>query len=128
MKKGDDISERLLGFAARIIKLADSLKKTPAGRHISLQVVRSGTSAGANYEEARGAESVNDFTHKLGITLKELRETHYWLRVITKSEFQAPQRMDEIVKEAEELSRIIAKSIVTSKKIAKPGDKGNKEA
>jgi four helix bundle protein len=126
-QKGDDISERLLEFAVRVIKLADSLRRTPAGRHISLQIIRSGTSAGANYEEARGAESSNDFAHKLGITLKELRETRYWLKVIAKGELQAPQRMDEIIKEVEELTRIIAKSIVTSKKITKPGGAGNKE-
>jgi four helix bundle protein len=118
-KKGDDISGRLLEFAARIIKLADSLRRTPSGRAISGQLLRSGTSAGANYEEARAGESGNDFVHKLGIRLKELREASYWLRVIAKAELQTASRMEEIIRESEELTRIIAQSIVTAKRNAR---------
>ena len=59
--KGDDIAERLLEFSARIIKLATALPKSTVGVHICGQIIRSGTSAGANYEEARGAESKSDF-------------------------------------------------------------------
>jgi four helix bundle protein len=118
-RKGDDLSERLLTFAARIIKLADSLRRTPAGRHISGQILRSGTSPGANYEEARAAESQNDFVHKLGIVLKELRETHYWLRIIAVAELQTEKRMAGITQEAEELTKIVAKSIVTAKRSRK---------
>ena len=67
--RGDDIAERLLEFAVRVIKMADSLPKSPSGKHISGQVIRFATSAGANHEEARGAESNKDFIHKLGICL-----------------------------------------------------------
>lgn len=75
MAKGDDIEERLVSFAVRVIKLCDSLPQTRAGSHIAGQLLRSGTSPAANYAEARNAESVNDFIHKLKICLKELNET-----------------------------------------------------
>ena len=114
--RGDDIAERLLEFGVRAIKMADSLPKSPSGKHISGQVIRSGTSAGANYEEARGAESNKDFIHKLGICLKELRETRYWLKIICRANLVPPNRMNDIVREADELCRIIGKSIVTAKK------------
>jgi len=92
MKKGEDIAERLVNLAVRIVRLADALPETAAGRAICAQIVRSGTSAGANYEEARAAESKPDFAHKLGITLKELRETRYWL-IIGKSIVTVRQTM-----------------------------------
>ncbi len=84
--KRNDLSKRLLNFAAEIIKLALRLNKTAVGRHIGGQLTRSGTSAGANYEEACGAESRADFILKLQIVLKELRESSYWLRLIKKIE------------------------------------------
>ena len=66
------LGERLLEYGARIIKLVESLPNTLVGRRVADQLLRSGTSAGANYEEARGAESKDDFVHKLQIALKEL--------------------------------------------------------
>jgi len=80
--KRNDLSGRSLDFAAEIIKLALRLNKTGVGRHIGGQLTRSGTSAGANYEKACGAESRADFIHKLHLVLKELRESSYWLRLI----------------------------------------------
>ena len=77
-----DLDERLLDYAARVITLVESLPNTLAGRRIGDQLLRSGTSVGANYEEARGAESRADFVHKLQVALKELRESNYWLRLI----------------------------------------------
>ncbi len=78
--KSDALTERLLDFTVRMIKLVNSLPKTVVGRHIGGQILRSGTSPGSNYEEARGAESRADFIHKLGIVLKELKETRFWLK------------------------------------------------
>ena len=66
------IEDRLIDFAVRTIRLADALPKTPAGRHIARQLLRSGTSPAPNYAEARGAESGADFLHKLKVALKEL--------------------------------------------------------
>ena len=75
--KGDELADRLLDFAVRIIEVASALSKSPAGRHIAGQIVDAGTSVGAHYEEARGAESKADFLHNLGLALKECRETRY---------------------------------------------------
>ena len=79
-------------------------------------MTRSATSAGANYEEARGAESNADFVHKLGLALKEARETHYWLKVIQKAELAKENRMVKIVQEADELCRILGKSRLTARR------------
>jgi four helix bundle protein len=73
--QADDLEGRLIDFAVRIIKLSGGLPRTPAGKHIAAQILRSGTSPAPNYEEARGAESYADFVHKLRIVLKELNET-----------------------------------------------------
>ena len=73
--KADELEERLIVFAVRVIKLTSRLPKTPAGKHIAGQILRSGTSPAPNYGEARGAESSADFVHKLCVVLKELNET-----------------------------------------------------
>jgi len=72
MTKADELEERLINFAVRVIKLSACLPKTPAGKHIASQILRSGTAPAPNYGEARGAESLSDFIHKLGIVLKEV--------------------------------------------------------
>ena len=77
------ISERIIKFCGRIIKLVNVISGTSAGKKIADQLVRCGTSMGANYEEAHGAQSRADFAHKMQIALKESRETRYWLCVIT---------------------------------------------
>ena len=114
----NDLSERLLEFAAEIIKLVARLNKTAVGRHIGGQLTRSGTSAGANYEEACGAESRADFIHKLQIVLKELRESFYWLRLIKKVNLipGTDPKLSALLQEAKELTNIIAKSIITARK------------
>ncbi len=116
MNKGDDLAERLLNFAIRIIKLVNTMPKTAIGKHIGGQLVRCGTSPGANYEEACGAESRSDFVHKLGIVLKELKESRFWLRVIHRTELITPKKIEPLIKEDEELCAIIAKSIITAKR------------
>lgn len=113
--RGDDIEERLVAFAVRIVKLSAALRKTAPGKVMAAQLVRSGTSAGANYEEARGAESPADFRHKLGVALKELRETRYWLKVIQGAELFPATKTAPILDEADQLCRILGKSVVTSK-------------
>ena len=67
----DKLEDRLIEFAVRIIRLAARLPRTPAGKHVSGQILRSGTSPAPNYGEARGAESRADFTHKIRVVLKE---------------------------------------------------------
>lgn len=72
-----DLSERLLTFAVSIIRLTKYIDASYASKHIANQLLRSATSAGANFEEGRGAESRKDFIHKLQLSLKEIRETLY---------------------------------------------------
>ena len=81
----DELAERLLDFAVRVGKVVNALPGTRLGRHIAGQLVRCGTSPGPNYQEGCAAESRADFVHKLGICLKELRESHFWIRLIIKS-------------------------------------------
>ncbi len=113
-----NLSERLLDFAANIIKLVVRLNKTAVGRHIAGQLTRSGTSAGANYEEACGAESRADFIHKLQIVLKEMREPFYWLQLIKKAPLllDTDPNLSILLQPTKELTNIIEKSIVTAKK------------
>ncbi len=117
--KGDELSERLINFSVRAIRLCGALPKSYIGRHISGQLVRSGTSVGANYEEARGAESNSDFIHKMGMSLKELRESLYWLKVIDRSTMLPQERVCNIIAEADELCAIFVSSIKTARKKSK---------
>ena len=114
-KTGDDLAGRLLDFAVRAIKLVNALPNTVVGSHIKGQLLRSGTSGGSNYEEARGAESRADFVHKLGIVLKELKESRFWMRVIYRTNLISPECVKPLILECEELCAIIAKSIITTK-------------
>jgi len=111
----NELSERLLNFAAEIIKLGINLNKNATGRYISGQLIRSATSAGANYEETCGAESKADFIHKIQIVLKELREACYWLKLIKKSKLVPESNLAALAQEAKELTNIIAKSVLTAK-------------
>ena len=77
------LADRLLDFAVRVGKVVDALPKRRLANHAANQLVRCGTAPGSHYEEACGAESRSDFIHKLRLALKELRESSYWLRVIT---------------------------------------------
>src|SRR5882762_6246461 len=81
-KQTFDLEERLLQYAARVIRLASRLPRDRSGNHIANQFLRSGTSPLGNHAEAQAAESPADFIHKLRVCLKELRESHRWLRLI----------------------------------------------
>ena len=113
MAKGDDIQERLIDFAVEIINFCSKLPKNQAGKHVSGQLLRSGSAPAPNYGEARGAESTNDFVHKLGITLKELNESEIWLEIIKRSEMLPSSLVDPLARECVELSKIISTSIRT---------------
>ena len=113
--KAGEIEDRLIDFAVRIIKLADALPDTSAGKHISRQLLRSGTSPAPNYAEARSAESNADFVHKLKISLKELNETSVWLRVIIRAELMKQDLLEALLDENQQLCRIVNSSIKTVK-------------
>ncbi len=115
LTQADGLEDRLIDFAVRIIRMADALRKTPAGKHISRQLLRSGTSPAPNYAEARGAESDADFVHKLKIALKELNETNVWLRMIVRSGLKKPELIEELIDENQQLCRILNASVKTAK-------------
>jgi len=112
----DDLEERLIDFAVRVIKVAGKLPKTPVGKHVAGQLLRSGTSPAPNYAEARGAESSADFIHKLKIALKELNETSVWLRIVCRAELMKTELLTPLIDENQQLCRILNASIKTAKK------------
>lgn len=112
---GQGLAARFVRFAVGIIGLVHKLPRTYVGRHVGGQLLRAGTSAGANYEEARGAESRADFIHKMGIVLKELKESRYWLQVMGEAELLPSPVVTPWLTECQELCAIVAKSILTAK-------------
>src|SRR2546429_8987062 len=113
--KANQLERRLISSGAAILALSSKLPRSPQGRHICDQILRSGTAAAANYGEARGAESRADFVHKLRVVFKELNETTIWLEVIGESSLVSPENIVAIVAENRELCRIIAASIKTAR-------------
>src|SRR6476646_5407774 len=113
--KGENIATRLLLFAAGVVRLCRRLPDETASKHIARQLVRAATGGGANYEEARGAESRADFIHKLGIANKELREALYWLRLTDAAALVADSDLATLIREANELVAILTASIRTAK-------------
>lgn len=114
-ERSKKISDRLLDFGIEIVKITIDMNKNNIGSNIAKQLLRAGTSAGANYEEACGAEGRADFIHKLQIVLKELQESMYWLRLIQKSKILKVRNFSNIISDADQLCSIIAKSVITAK-------------
>lgn len=111
-----DLEDRLIDYASSIIELTESLPNTRAGNHVASQLLRSGTAAAPNYGEAQAAESRKDFVHKMGICLKELRESRIWLRIIRRREMLKDPLLAPNMRETEELIRIFKTSIATAKR------------
>jgi four helix bundle protein len=112
-----DLQDRLIDYSVRIIKISEALPDTKAGKHVSGQILRSGTSPAPNYGEAQSAESRADFVHKLKVSLKELRETEIWLKVITNAEMIDPtSQLVPLLQETDELIAILFSSVETAKK------------
>lgn len=113
------IQDRALEFGVGILKFADKLPKAVGGAVLAKQLIRAGTSIGANMEEADGAASKKDFINKVMIARKEARETHYWLRLIQKAELihndNNIQELERLINEAHELMKILS-SIVNKAK------------
>ena len=106
---------RFIDFCADILQLIPRLPKNKVGRHIADQLLRSGTSVGANVHEAQSAESRADFIHKMEIALKELREAGFWL-IGRSSLAPDPQSLNQLNNTCEELTAILAKSVITAKR------------
>jgi len=114
--KGDQLSERLTDFIVKVIKIVDSLPKTIAGRHVGGQLISSATSSGANYDEGCGAESRPDFIHKMSVSLKELKESRFWLRIIGRTQMLPTKEVNPLIEECGQLCAIIGKSVSTARK------------
>lgn len=111
-----ELENRLIDFAATIIIVASKFEKNYAGNHLAGQIIRSGTSPALNYGEAQSAESSKDFVHKMGICLKELRESFVCLKIIEKAKLTTDLNGLSIAKtEANELISIFVSSIKTAK-------------
>ena len=107
--------DRSLIFAARIVKLNQYLVKTKKETVISKQIIRSGTSIGANINEANYAQSKADFISKLHISLKETAETEYWLRLLLLSEYIDEKMAESLLSDCVELKRMLISSLNTVK-------------
>ena len=117
--KGDDIAERLLDLAAGVVRLLPSLSKQPGATSLVKQLERCGPAGGANYEEARGAESPADFVHKVRIALKEVRETRYWLKLTVRAGLvDSPDGIASLIDEADQLVAILTASANTARRRA----------
>ncbi len=110
-----DLQERLLDYAARIVRMTGRMPRNRAGNHIAGQLLRAGTSPLANHAEAQAAESGDDFVHKMKICLKELRESLRWLLLIQKVPILKPTLVQPLVEETDELIRIFVSGIKTAK-------------
>jgi four helix bundle protein len=107
MKEGNVILDKSYAFALRTVKLCKYLLDEKKERVLSKQILRSGTSIGANVEEAVGAQSQKDFVSKMSVAYKETRETRYWLRLLTDSSYIDAKLSQSFLSDCEELLKII---------------------
>jgi four helix bundle protein len=112
-----DIEGRTFEFALRVIKVCLALDERPGVRRtLGNQLLKSGTSIGANVSEAQAAQSKPDFVSKMNIALKESRETHYWLRLIAAAELLAAGQLGPITQEADEITRVLGAIVRTARR------------
>ena len=111
-----DLAERTFMFARRVVKLCEAMEQTPGvSRTLAKQLLRAGTSIGANVEEGQASQSRADFIAKYSIACKEARETHYWLRLLAASEAVAESKLHDLLDEANQLVAILTSIIKTAK-------------
>jgi len=110
----DELKKRTKQFALRILKLVAALPNTVAGRAIGGQLVRAGTSVGANYRAACRGRSKAEFVAKMGIAEEEGDESAYWMEVIIEGELLKRKQVEPLLTEAEELTKIFAQSRISA--------------
>lgn len=115
MKEQNIILEKSFQFSLRIVKRFQHLRDKKVERVLCSQLLRSGTSIGANIEEAIGGSSKKDFIHKLEIAYREARETKYWLRLLKESELLENKLAVSFITDCEELLKILSAIINSSK-------------
>ena len=106
-EKPYDIQQRTFLFGLSIIRFSEQLPHSQVGKILCNQLVRSGTSIGANMEEVTAASSKQDFIYKANISLREARESNYWLRLIKESKIVSSPQLDELITESLELMKIL---------------------
>ncbi len=113
----NDLQDRLFVFAVKVLKFLQKLPGTPEYKTIRYQLSKSATSSGANYEESQAGSSKPDFTNKVRIALREMRESNYWLRIIDaiNDNLNNSSELQWLIKESTELKKILG-SIVTRSK------------
>ncbi|MCL2436162.1 MAG: four helix bundle protein [Lentimicrobiaceae bacterium] len=109
------LQEKSFAFAVRIVKLYKFLCEEQKEYVLSKQILRSGTSIGANIEEGIAGQSDKDFLSKLSISYKEARETVYWLKLLFATDYLTKEQADSLSYDAEELCKILSKIIITTK-------------
>lgn len=114
-EKKNVVQEKSYRFAVRMVKLYRHLTEQQREFVLSKQALRSGTSIGANVEEAIGGQSRRDFLSKCSIAYKEARETRYWLRLLRDTDFLTPPQAESLLIDVDELLRILASIIKTTK-------------
>jgi len=115
-ERKNDLCERLFEFAVRVIEFLPALPYTPENKIIRSQLTKSSTSSGANYEESQGGSSKADFTNKVRISLREMRGSNYWLRILKRTvEEVNTVELDYLVKESQELKKILGSIVQKSR-------------
>ena len=116
-----ELQTRTKSFALRVITLVDTLPHGTAGQVIGRQLLRSATSVGANYRAACGAQSRAEFAAKLSVVVEETDESLYWLELLQESSLIKPQRLTDLLKEANELGAIGVAARKTAEQVARNG-------
>jgi four helix bundle protein len=116
MGGNEELRKRFYDFVLEIVRFVRKLPKEMAAYEIGKQLINSGPSIAANYEEATGAFSKEDFTYKLSIAFKEAKETNFWLRLLRDSNIATGENIRQLVQESEEIRNILGKSVTTAKK------------
>jgi four helix bundle protein len=116
VEKKNDLNERLFEFAVRVIEFLKTLPYTPENKIIREQLAKSSTSIGSNYEESQGGSSKADFTNKVRISLREMRESNYWLRIIKRTVKEVnKQELEYLINESAELKKILGSIVQRSR-------------
>ena len=110
-----DLEERTAIFSENLIRLLKTIKESTLNKPLLLQLIRSGTSIGANYCEADGAESKKDFQYRIGICKREAKETKYWLHMLSLLQADKKEDLRVLWKEVQELTLIFSKILINSK-------------
>ena len=117
--KNQALRERLYAFALDVVKFVKSLPRDWVALEIGRQLLHSGTSVDANYEEACGAFSKKEFTYKLSIAFREAKELHYWLRLLHDSKIVTGPEIEYLIQESKEIRNILGKSVKTARESKK---------